>query len=300
MELLIAWVPPVPAPTCGYRALYRAKGASAYTEISTSGTTATVVLTAPACYEGLVKSDYCSGTASGVPFGVNAYGEFSVEGTLNESNEVEITITSAYPSPYDLMVSGTYDLTANLVTTTETFTDITLTAGDTTHSEIVTAPVSGSTTISNTLVTAFASVFNEGGELQQLDPVTTPEYFQFYWDQDAVPVWDGAPITLPSFTLDSFTVTEQDTEGNPTAGTLNFSYIVSDGPAQPFNLVEIIARDAFGEIGTTIISIENKGVTNATIDIIINDLLLDSRQFRAYWPDTTLIVQKEFMLPTVD
>jgi hypothetical protein len=300
MELSIAWVPPVPAPTCGYRALYRAKGASAYTEISTSGATATVVLTAPACYEGLVKSDYCSGTASGVPFGVNAYGEFSVGGTLNESNEVEITITSAYPSPYDLMVSGTYDLTANLVTTTETFTDITLTAGDTTHSEIVTAPVSGSTTISNTLVTAFASVFNEGGQLQQLDPVSTPKYFQFYWDQDGEPVWDGAPITLPSFTLDSFVVTEQDISGTPTAGTLNFSYIVSDGPAQPFNLVEIIASDAFGEIGTTIISIENKGVTNATIDITISGLLSDSRQFRAYWPDTDLIAQKKFMLPTVD
>lgn len=92
MNLSITWVPPVPAPTCGYRALYRAKGAAAYTEISTSGTTATVVLTAPACYEGLVKSDYCSGTASGVPFGINSYGEFTVEGILNESNEVEITI----------------------------------------------------------------------------------------------------------------------------------------------------------------------------------------------------------------
>lgn len=300
MNLSIAWVPPVPAPTCGYRALYRAKGAAAYTEISTSGTTATVVLTAPACYEGLVKSDYCSGTASGVPFGVNAYGEFTVEGILNESNEVEITITSTYPSPYDLMVSGTYDLTANLVTTTETFSDITLPAGDITYSEIVTAPVSGSTTISNTLVTAFASVFNEGGQLQQLDPVTTPEYFQFYWDQDGEPVWDGAPITLPSFTLDSFVVTEQDTDGNPTAGTLNFSYIVSDGPAQLFNLVEIIANDDSGDIGTTIISIENKGVINATIDITINGLLSDNRRLRAYWPDTTLIAQRDFVLPTVD
>lgn len=300
MNLSIAWVPPVPAPTCGYRALYRAKGAAAYTEISTSGTTATVVLTAPACYEGLVKSDYCSGTASGVPFGINSYGEFTVEGILNESNEVEITITSTYPSPYDLMVSGTYDLTANLVTTTETFSDITLPAGDITYSEIVTAPVSGSTTISNTLVTAFASVFNEGGELQQLDPVSTPEYFQFYWDQDGEPVWDGAPITLPSFTLDSFVVTEQDTDGNPTAGTLNFSYIVSDGPAQPFNLVEIIANDDFGDIGTTIVSIENKGVTNGTIDITITGLLSDNRRLRAYWPDTTLIALRDFRLPIVN
>lgn len=300
MNLSITWVPPVPAPTCGYRALYRAKGAAAYTEISTSGTTATVVLTAPACYEGLVKSDYCSGTASGVPFGINSYGEFTVEGILNESNEVEITITSTYPSPYDLMVSGTYDLTANLVTTTETFSDITLPAGDITYSEIVTAPVSGSTTISNTLVTAFASVFNEGGELQQLDPVSTPEYFQFYWDQDGEPVWDGAPITLPSFTLDSFVVTEQDTDGNPTAGTLNFSYIVSDGPAQPFNLVEIIANDDFGGIGTTIVSIENKGVTNGTIDITITGLLSDNRRLRAYWPDTTLIALRDFRLPIVN
>lgn len=198
------------------------------------------------------------------------------------------------------MVSGTYDLTANLVTTTETFSDITLPAGDITYSEIVTAPVSGSTTISNTLVTAFASVFNEGGELQQLDPVSTPEYFQFYWDQDGEPVWDGAPITLPSFTLDSFVVTEQDTDGNPTAGTLNFSYIVSDGPAQPFNLVEIIANDDFGGIGTTIVSIENKGVTNGTIDITITGLLSDNRRLRAYWPDTTLIALRDFRLPIVN
>jgi hypothetical protein len=300
MNLSIAWVPPVPAPTCGYRALYRAKGASAYTEISTSGTTATVVLTAPACYEGLVKSDYCSGTASGVPFGVNAYGEFTVDVIINDSNEAEITITSAYPSPYDLMVSGTYDLTANLITITETFTDITLTAGDTTYTEVLTAPLSGSHTVSNIVVTAFASVFNEGGQLQQLDPVSTPEYFQFYWDQDGEPVWDGAPITLPSFTLDSFVVTEQDISGTPSAGTLNFSYIVPDGSVQPFNLVELIANDDFGNIGTTIISIENKGVTNGTIDITITGLLSDNRRLRAYWPDTTLIALRDFVLPTVD
>jgi len=126
MNLSIAWVPPVPAPTCGYKALYRAKGQTTYTEISASGTTATVVLSAPACYEGLVKSDYCSGnTASGMPFGVNAYGEFSVAVVLNDSGEAEVTISSTYANPYDLMVTGTFDATANLMTTQYPFSNIT-------------------------------------------------------------------------------------------------------------------------------------------------------------------------------
>jgi hypothetical protein len=300
MNLSIAWVPPVPAPTCGYKALYRAKGQTTYTEISASGTTATVVLSAPACYEGLVKSDYCSGnTASGMPFGVNAYGEFSVAVVLNDSGEAEVTISSTYASPYDLMVTGTFDGTANLMTTTYPFSDITLSAGETSYTEIVTAPLPGSPIISNIVVTSFSSVFNEGGQLQQLDPVSTPEYFQFYWDQDGEPAFDGAPISLPSFTLDSFTITEQDISGNPTAGTLNFSYIVPDTYVPPFNLVELIATDGTGTVGTTIVSIEGKGVTNASIDIVITGSLLDNREMVAYWPDTTLITQKEFHLPTV-
>ena len=301
MNLSIAWVPPVPAPTCGYRALYRAKGATAYAEITTSGTTATAAVGGPACYEGLVKSDYCSGTASGVPFGINSYGEFSVAVVLNDSGEAEITISSTYANPYDLMVSGTFDATANLMTTTYPFSDITLTAGETTYTEIITGPLPGSPIISNIQVTAYASVFNNTpSQLQELDPVSTPEYFQFYWDQDGQPAWDGAPISLPSFTLDSFTITEQDISGNPTAGTLYFSYIVSDGPAQPFNLVELVVTDDFGIMGTTIVSIANKGLINASIDITISDSILDNRQMSAYWPDTTLITNRYFLLPNVD
>lgn len=300
MNLSIAWVPPVPAPTCGYRALYRAKGATAYAEITTSGTTATAAVGGPACYEGLVKSDYCSGTASGVPFGINSYGEFSVAVALNDSGEAEITISSTYPNPYDLMVSGTFDATANLMTTTYPFSDITLSAGETSYSQIVTGTLPGSPIISNILVTSFASVFNEGGQLQQLDPVNTPEYFQFYWDQDGEPAWDGAPISLPSFTLDSFTITEQDISGNPRAGTLYFSYIVPDTYVAPFSLVELTVIDDTGEVGSTIVSIAGKGLTTASINISIPGSILDNRQISAYWPDTTLITNRYFHLPTVD
>jgi hypothetical protein len=298
MELSLGWVAPVPAPTCGYKALYRANGQTAYTEVSTSGTTVTINSIPPACYEGFVKSDFCSGnTATGVPFGINAYQPFYVDITINESAEAVIDITSDYAGPYDLIIGGSFVTTANQQSTTHYFNNITYPAGSTDYSEILGGSYPGSPVISDVTVTAFAPFFNEGEQLQQLDPINTPEYFQFYWDEVSPAAWNGAPISLPSFTLNQFTATDVDISGNTIAGTLSFSYIISEIYDGPSTLVELVVTDDDNNESSTFVSIAQAGLVTGSINMAITGAVDQVRQMAAYWPDTTLIDQLSFNLP---
>jgi hypothetical protein len=301
MELSLAWVAPVPVPTCGYKALYRANGQTAYVEVSTSGTTATINSIPPACYEGFVKSDFCSGnTATGVAFGINAYQPFYVDITINESAEAVINITSDYAGPYDLLVSGSFVATANQQSNTYYFNDITYPAGSTDYSEILGGSYPGSPVISDITVTDFSPVFNEGQQLQQLDPINTPEYFEFYWDEVLPDAWDGSPLSLPSFTLNQFTATDIDTSGNTIAGTLNFSFIISElYDTPPSTLVELIITDDNYNSSSTFVSIAEVGLVTGTINMAVTGTVQQTRQISAYWLDTTLIDQRYFRLPVI-
>jgi hypothetical protein len=300
MNLNLTWTAPSPRPTCGFKAEYRRKADGTISEVDTSGTTATIVVNAPACYEGVIVADCCSGTtATGAPFGVNAYSTFSIERRLNGLNQVVVTVISTYSNPYGLKINGTYIITTGGQPQSHNFS-IDYPAGSTLYTQTLTPQYPGGTLTSLT-ITSYTPIFDTGTSLQVLDPVSTPSYFKFYLSGQPAPVWNGSPLSLPSFTVDAFNATEVDVDGvTVLAGNLLISYILSEYFTTSFTSLELEVYDGITLLGSVIVSTGPLGARNAVIPIVKGTNPLNNTSvfaMVAVWPDTTFIDRGTFTLP---
>lgn len=301
LNLNLNWTPAIPTPTCGYRATYRRNLDDTYTQVETSGSSLAILVPAPACYEGLVTSDCCSESVSpGIPYGVNAYNPFHVDIVVDpDTFNVVVTITSAYANSYDEIMNIDYDLVTGSGTTTQSIT-IGYPAGSTTFSAPVQAASDGDT-IENIVVTGHTPDFDNGGALQQADPVSTPPYFEFYWDADGVPT-PLSPISVPSFLVQQFDVTEQDNQGNALAGNLHVSFILSGSDFDAlFDSITLQVSDGkFGTNGAVSVQIAPNGLRSAIIPLVkVENALDDSTEFtmKAIWPDLSIADSALFFFP---
>lgn len=279
MTLTLEWDNPTPQPVCGYKAFYRQKGGIAYSYIETSGatsaTTSLVLSTgAVGCYEGYVQSNCCSDNFSEHdPWGVNMYSPLAVAIAVQASPLSYIaTITSTYANPYDTIITGTFTSSlAGVLAYTATYP-----AGSTTAAVVVSGtPLSANAeTISNVTISAISPVFNNGGSLQQYDAVNTPDYFEFTatsGQTSGTTFWNGDPMVLPSFTLDSFNVTEVDGSDVVQQGVIQLSWaqsILYGSGVHPYNIINAEVKDPGGvSMGEAIWVIDRVGLRNMQITI---------------------------------
>lgn len=311
MNLNLTWDNTIPLPDCGFRADYRRKGEQvAYSHITTSGSTSAttsihIPIIAPANYEGAVYGNCCSGsTSAGDPYAVNAYSVVTVSVVvLATPDRLRATITSLYANPYDVIFSVYASYTLNGTPHTVT-TDITLVNGTTNVSANLISTTGTLVLLSYTII-AISPIFDNGGELQQYDPVSTPSYFQLLPSGTTVPNTSGSPITLPSFTLDSFQVTEVDSSNNPTAGNLLISWgqeIIYANGVNPYDNFTFTIKDASGStLGTATIANNTKGLRELTIPIQKATIPLTTTNIlamRVLWDDgSTIGSAKAFYLP---
>jgi hypothetical protein len=307
MNLTINWANPTPAPSCNFKLEYRKNAAANYIETDVSGTTAIIPITVPASYEGSVTSNCCdSNLATPTPFGVNGYSPITVEienviGPGN-INKYEATVTSSYGNPYEVYLSGIFDSTTSGVTTSVPYT-IQYPADSTSLVEYLAGNPSGTTVVSNVELVTIAPVFDNGGQLQQLDAFTTPDYFQYYWSADTSgTTWNGAPISLPSFLIKNFIVTELDVDGTTVlAGNLFISYILSEYFATSFTSITFEVYDATDQVvGSLIVSTGPLGLRNEIIPLTkVTSPLDDTTEFtlKVLWPTTAEVDSKTFYFP---
>lgn len=307
MHLNIAWVNPSPHPECGYKAIYRKNADDVYNTFLTSGstsgsTTIAVPVLYPACFEGNVYSDCCLDSLStGTPFGVNAYSPFFLSVAMQVSPlKYLMTITSTFANPYDTLITGTFTSSlAGTVSYTATYVAGSIHAVVT----LSNTPSSANEVISNIQVSAIAPVFDNGGTLQQLDTVSTPDYFQFYYTSGTT-TWNGSPTVLPSFLLNSFSATIQAPDFTVLAGDLLVSWIQQypyAGGASPYDTVTFKVYDSDNALlGTAASYTSTNGLINATITLTKAAVpLVTTNLFtiKTYWSDNTLINTKTFYLP---
>lgn len=306
MNLKLTWDNPVPLPDCGFRAEYRRKGEQvAYSQVTTSGTTSAttstyILIDGPVCYEGAVYADCCSGsTSAGDPFGVNAYVPLTLTVEVSGTTMTGY-VTSDYGSPYTTLVD--IEINYHVGAAYDSFIHTVMyTAGSTSRSAAIV--LGGVPTVDNYAITNIAPVFNNGGQLQQYDPVNTPQYFQFY--TNSIAETSGSPIVQPSFTLDAFIVTERDVSNNPTAGNLLVSWAQSSvfaGGVNPYDNYTFSVIDASGStIGTATLSSTINGLRELTIPVQKNSIALDtSHQYtmKVEWDNgATIGSTKLFYLP---
>lgn len=305
MNLNLVWSAPTPNPSCGFKAQYRRKGDPAYTELDISGSTvsgSTIAVVAPANYEGMIISNCCETVSAGQPFGVNAYVPlYAVASYSSGLQKIIITLTSAYSIGYDVLIQGS--VTINGIPTAFSGT---YSAGST-SSIIEVQSGSPSNVLTNTVLTVVAPVFNNGGQLQQLDSINTPSYFKLYWSGNiSGATWTGAPTQLPSFTLDAFNVTETSSpSGEILAGNLLMSYVLGEvfDNTSGFTSVSIEVFDPVGTvlIGSTIVNVTPLGLRNISISLAKSTSLLTTATaftMKVLWPNDTVIDTKTFYLPT--
>ena len=320
-SLTILWAAPIPNPTCNYIVAYRAKSAASYTFVNTSGSTSginslVVPTILPACYEGFVQSNCCGDNLSDVStskWGVNAWQPFYVNAWV-VGTQIMASIYTLYPNPYPLFVNFTYHKTNTSGTTSSSFSGQ-LPANNTYYSAVAEVGIPAGTTISSVLTPSWASVFDNGGNLQQKDTVNTPQYFGFYNTSGCTsgttsgctpPVWNGSPITLPSFTLDGFNVTNIDTMGNPIGGNLLVSWIQAGtfgGGAGIYHTITFQIFDLTGTIlqGLVTVPYGVPGLNNATIPILSTLGTIDiykEYMMKTLWADTSVSGTALFFLPT--
>jgi len=309
MNLLITWAAPTPIPSCGYTAYYRRKGDPSYLTATTSGATSVnIPITNPASYEGYVQSNCCGNNLSlQSPWGVNKWEPINIAISRNAiQNQYSALITSPYANPYATYLSGTF---YNGVITV-TFTSLLYPANSTTATVLFgTADIP--VTISNIVVTSITPAFDNSGSLQRFDAVLTPPYFVFYDGSTSGVTWLGSPATLPSFTLDTFTITAQDQSGNTTVGNLlvswvqDFLYAATSGGTLVFpnTLVIFQVKDPGNNIiGTLTTTPGLLGVNNASITLTLANAsypLTNSTQFVMICRrgNNTLISSNVFYLP---
>lgn len=299
IDITLAWDAPTPAPTCGYKALYRRKGDSSYTEYDLSGITTTVSVDAPANYEGAVQSNCCGDVlATGISFGLNAYVPLNFTASISGTTSTFV-LSSTYGNPYDALVS--IEVNYHIGSTHTTFTSTrNYMAGSTTNTG--TSVVSPGVVIDSYTINAISPVFDNGGTLQQFDPILTPDYFKFYRSTNiSGTTWNGSPASLPSFTTDQFVVTETDITGTITlAGDLYFSYILQEQYLTSFTSVIFDVYDGATLIGSVILPTTPMGLRTGIIPLVKGSNSLDSStQFtmKVSWTDDTLIDTHLFYFP---
>ncbi len=303
MNIDLTWDNPTPHPDCGFKASYRRKGDSVYSTITTSGSTSAttslhLTTTYPANYEGFIQSDCCSTNLStSDPWGVNAYSIITIANPIISGAFFKATVTSLYPNPYDTVITGT--VTSNQQGSL--VYSATYPAGSTSALVILTgiAPTgSNLETVSNLTEISLTPIFNNGGMLQQYDPVNTPSYFEFAFVSgftSGTTFWTGAPNILPSFTLDTFTPTSTDGGGNVISGNLLVSWAqgyVFGGGSYPYNIVKLVVQDQVNNVmGVISVDATIKGLRSATIPIVKQAFPIDtvtSMKLIATWADDTL------------
>lgn len=306
MNLNISWVPPAIPPTCGYKIQYRKNEDTFYTNLSVaSGTTTSVAISAPACYEGSIESDCCADSMStSVPFGVNAYSEFDVEATNSDTGHFDLTVSSTYGNPYATLIEGVINYEVSAVPYTEVFS-VTYLSNTTTQTFSVGLNIPGSALVTGISSLVYSPIFNHGGQLQQFDAINTPPYFQFLSSGTTVPAFNGSPLSLPSFILNQFNVTEVDTSGNTLAGNLLASWIQGEsysmGTSSPYDYLVLKVYDSSPAlIGTISVPALPLGLRTTSIALTkAVDPLVVTTEFtvEVRWSDNTLIDTYYFYLP---
>lgn len=306
MTLEITYDTVTPTPSCGYKVLYRQKGASGYITVTTSGDTVTVNgIASPVCIEGNVYSDCCNDNLSlGAPFGINSYVQVFVD--IQVSNDpslhYEAIVTSEYSNPYDTYISGTFHTDASggqtlayTVNYPAGSTDVTITIDDLT-------PVSVNETISAITITNLAPSYPAGSQLQHYNGVDTPEYFQFI--ATSGDTWNGSPMILPSFTIDGFVVTEQEEDLTITEGNLLLSWAYSqiyESGENPYDNVTFRVYDSENSLlGQATISTSVVGLRNLTVPIVKANVVLNTSNvftMKTVWDDESISSTKTFTLP---
>lgn len=304
MILHLNWLKPATLPNCDYKVAYRRMGESSYTELETSGNTSgitsgstDITVSAPACYEGYVQSNCCADNYSSPDkWGINAYSTVSVAISMVASPlKYLATVTSTYANPYDTIITGTFvsDLAGTVSYT------LTYPANSTTATVYLSnIAVSANEVISSVGITTIVPQYANGGQLQQLDAVRTPAYFEFYnssGDTSGATTTYGNPLTLPSFVLEQFNPTETDVSGNVTAGDLLIAWIQDSkygSGIYPYDTLNFdVTENGSGTIlGSGVISTSENGIKNLTISIVKGaNNITTSVLYRltVYWTDDT-------------
>lgn len=309
MNINIEWSNPYPYPDCDFKASYRRMADPAYTTIDTSGTTSgstvNAYVPAPANYEGYAQSNCCEGNLSEpLPFGINSYVYVNIAITTADSPlRYVATITSAYPNPYDTILTGTFVIggdTPGTVNWQATYPASSISA----VIDLIPTPPSLGVAISDIIVTDIDPQFAGGGSLQQLDSLRTPPYFQFY-NESSGNTWNGSPASLPSFTLNAFNVTEYIANNVVASGELLMSWIQSTIYNNGEGINGVVIFEIYDPtptlLGTLIVNASPKGLRNATITLnkgggylLSTSTLLTMKVFAA---DDSLIDTHTFYLP---
>ena len=305
MNLALNWNGPTPTPTNGFKILYRTKSTASYTEFdtsgSTSGNTVAIPVTTFTSYEGTIQGNCGNGSLSeGVPWGTNAYLPLTVSITQT-NNKYNVSVTSRYGNPYSILLSGSFTDSNHVGSIL--FNNVIYPSGST-SAVIPTGIVSYSGTISNLVISAVNPLFDNGGQIQQLDTLLTPSYFQPYWSGNTSgATWSGAPFDLPSFTIDGFDITEVDVNGNTTAGTILVSYILDHLAITQFTQYTYDVYDPGNNLLGSLITLTTPlGLRQDAIQIVRVNAgypLKSTTQFtiKMYYPNGTLIDSKQFYLP---
>lgn len=261
-HLTVKWTSPSIPPSGGFIGSYRRKAVTLpYQTFTTSGTTSgntySLTVEAPTNYSGFIQSVCEDDTLSELTaFGVNAYSPLFANVTINPESPYNfiIHLNSDYGNPYDNLVQVHWYVNG----IPNSSADVTYPANSTNSSIQISGQASSpDDVISDIQIFSISPLFNNGGELQQLDTVLTPDYFQFYSNLTSGTTWNGNPMILPSFTLDNFIPTEQESNSNITKGLLNFSWI--------YDSVYMDGVSPYGFITLQVIDIANSSVMGSVI-----------------------------------
>ncbi len=309
ISLTFTWDSPVSLPDGGFIGSYRRKAMSTpYNTFVTSGTTSgntyTLTVGAPANYEGYMQSSCIAldSESSNDPFGVNAYLPLNFSARSNNVAQLILTISSDFGSPYDTLVEG---IIIGSDSSSNPFS-VTYTVGNTEQEyNIASNILPANTPAISITISAITPTFNNGGQLQQLDTILTPDYFLFYNGLTSGTTWNGNPATLPSFTLDNFIPTEQDVDENITKGLLNFSWIYDSiymNGVSPYTFVTLKVLDPADDsvMGSVVMSPTPIGLRSNSIEITKQvTAITSSNQFklRLYWANGSNGGDLSFYLP---
>lgn len=306
--LTITWDSPISLPDGGFIGSYRRKAMSTpydtfVTSGTTSGNTYSLTVEAPANYEGYMQSSCIAldSTSQSDPFGVNAYLALNFSAETNDLGELILTVLSDFGNPYDTLIAGTIvasDASSNAFS-------VTYDATNTTQEFTVVNNLPPSQPATSITVSSIAPAFNNGGQIQQLDTVLTPDYFLFYNGLTSGTTWNGNPALLPSFTLDNFIPTEQDIDENITKGLLNFSWIYDSvymNAVSPYTFVTLKVLDPADDsvMGSVVTSPTPIGLRSNSIEITkqITDITTSNQfKLRLYWANGTNGGTLTFYLP---
>lgn len=305
MTLEINYNIPSPPASCGYIAKYRQYGAPVYTTVTTTGSTVTAVIDSPCCIEGYIQGDCCDAVSTIAPFGINSYVQIFVDIQVTNTPllRYQAVVTTEYANPYDTVLTGTFYTDASggqTLNYTATFP-----AGETEATITLSSPLPTSIneTISDVTITGIAPIFINDGQIQEMDSVTTPEYFKYISTSGYT--WEGSPTELPSFTTNSLIALEVE-DDTVTQANLLCSWIydsVYENGDNPYNAVTFEVydtnNDLIGELRTATGSV---GLQNITIFLQRNTVDLNTtNEFTMVckWDDDSVINSLVFTLPSV-